>query len=128
SKRSQSPRNRRRSASPGTSKRHSTSRNARSANQRMGFPEGAHSSRSSAVCAVCLGKHSHSFIECSNERLWNSAHPALATRVNKHSNKPLCVDWQRSRSCTSRSHDERHVCSGCLATSHGAQNCPRAQT
>ncbi|KAG2138545.1 hypothetical protein DEU56DRAFT_715582, partial [Suillus clintonianus] len=89
-------------------------------------------SRSPAVCAVCLGRHSHNFVECSSDRTWNSAHPALTTRVNKqlltrNSDKPLCVDWQRSRSCTSRSHDERHVCSGCLATSHGAQHCPRAQ-
>ncbi|KAG2066434.1 hypothetical protein BDR04DRAFT_1030039, partial [Suillus decipiens] len=44
------------------------------------------------------------------------------------SNKPLCVDWQHSCSCTSCSHNKQHVCSGCLATLHRAQNCPQAQT
>ncbi|KAG1893101.1 uncharacterized protein F5891DRAFT_963505, partial [Suillus fuscotomentosus] len=85
------------------------------------------------VCAVCLGSKSHAFIECTAERLWDNSHSALTTRVNRQlllrsSDKPLCVDWQHSKSCSSRSHNERHICSGCLANSHGAQQCPRAQT
>ncbi|KAG2082664.1 uncharacterized protein F5147DRAFT_590319, partial [Suillus discolor] len=85
------------------------------------------------VCAVCLGRTSHNFIECTAVRLWDSSFPAVATRVNKQlllrsSDKPLCVDWQRARGCSSHSHGERHVCSGCLSTSHGAQLCPHAQT
>ncbi|KAG1853196.1 hypothetical protein DFJ58DRAFT_660954, partial [Suillus subalutaceus] len=85
------------------------------------------------VCAVCLGHNSHSFIDCTADRIWDNTFPALATRVNKqlllrNSDKPLCVDWQCSRGCSSHSHDERHVCSGCLSSTHGAQVCPRAQT
>ncbi|KAG2093714.1 uncharacterized protein F5147DRAFT_558869, partial [Suillus discolor] len=83
------------------------------------------------VCAVCLGRNNHNFIDCSTDRLWDGVQPTVATRTNKQlllraSNKPLCIDWQRSR-CTSQSHDDRHICSGCLATTHGAQSCPRVQ-
>ncbi|KAG1836811.1 hypothetical protein DFJ58DRAFT_669319, partial [Suillus subalutaceus] len=85
------------------------------------------------VCAVCLGSHSHSFVECIAERLWDNKFQTVTTRTNRSltlrgSDKPLCVDWQRTRGCGSWVHDERHICSGCLATSHGAQNCSRAQT
>ncbi|KAG2107915.1 uncharacterized protein F5147DRAFT_531331, partial [Suillus discolor] len=83
------------------------------------------------VCAVCLGRHNHKFIECSAEWLWDGTMLTVATWTNKQlllrsSEKPLCVDWQRAR-CISQSHDDHHVCSGCLSTSHGAQNCSRAQ-
>ncbi|KAG1893529.1 uncharacterized protein F5891DRAFT_962799, partial [Suillus fuscotomentosus] len=85
------------------------------------------------VCAVCLGRNSHIFAECTADRLWDSSHPTLATRVERQlilrkSDKPLCVDWQRHKGCSSRSHDDRHVCSGCLGSSHSAQHCARAQT
>ncbi|KAG2747087.1 hypothetical protein P692DRAFT_20736691, partial [Suillus brevipes Sb2] len=120
------------SASP--TKKSSAPRNTRvSTSNRSGFQGSAHSTRSPAVCTVCLGRNSHSFIECTAERLWDSAFPAVATRRNnkqlllRSSDKPLCVDWQHVGSCSSSSHNERHVCSGCLATTHGAQNCPRAQ-
>ncbi|KAG1730064.1 hypothetical protein EDB19DRAFT_1741483 [Suillus lakei] len=132
SRRSVSPNRKRCSASP--TKRSSAPRTARAAaGARSGFPAGVHNTRSPAVCAVCLGRNSHSFIECTAERLWDSAFPSVATRSNKQlllrsSDKPLCVDWQRAIGCSSHSHSERHVCSGCLATTHGAQNCPRAQT
>ncbi|KAG1751042.1 hypothetical protein EDB19DRAFT_1674640 [Suillus lakei] len=132
SRRSVSPNRKRRSASP--TKRSSAPRTARAAaGACSGFPAGVHNTRSPAVCAVCLGRNSHSFIECTAERLWDSAFPSVATRSNKQlllrsSDKPLCVDWQRAIGCSSHSHSERHVCSGCLATTHGAQNCPRAQT
>ncbi|KAG2089432.1 uncharacterized protein F5147DRAFT_561800, partial [Suillus discolor] len=84
------------------------------------------------VCTVCLGSNGHSFIECTADRLWDNSHPSLATRVDKQlllrkSDKPLCVDWQRSRGCSSHSHNERHICSGCLGKSHGAQQCSCAQ-
>jgi hypothetical protein len=98
-----------------------------------GFSSGAHAPRPPAVCAVCLGRNNHSFIDCPAERIWDNSHPAVSKRVNKQllvrrTDKPLCVDWQRGRSCTTRAHDERHLCSGCLSDSHGAQSCPRTQT
>lgn len=128
SRRSKSPRNQTRAASP----KNSNSRSTRPADLRAVFRDGAQGTRSPAVCAVCLGRNKHSFIECTVERLWDGTSPTVATRVNKQllvrgSEKPLCVDWQRAR-CISQSHDDRHICSGCLATTHGAQNCSRAQT
>lgn len=132
SRRSMSPQARRRSASPGPNKKNSGVRNSRTPAHQSGFQDSVHGHRAPAVCAVCLGCHGHSFIECTAERLWDNNFPAIATRSNKAlllrgSDKPLCVDWQRTRSCPSRQHDDRHVCSGCLATSHGAQACSRAQ-
>ncbi|KAG1903140.1 uncharacterized protein F5891DRAFT_947912, partial [Suillus fuscotomentosus] len=64
--------------------------------------------------------------------LWNNKFPASSTCSGKslliqNSDKVLCVNWQRSCGCSSRHHNECHVCSGCLATSHGAQLCARAQ-
>ncbi|KAG2153401.1 hypothetical protein DEU56DRAFT_726833, partial [Suillus clintonianus] len=84
------------------------------------------------VCAVCLGRHTHNFITCAADHLWDNSHPTVSTRVNKalllrSNNKPLCVDWQRPRGCSQRSHDERHLCAGCLSPAHGSQYCPRAQ-
>ncbi|KAG1906166.1 uncharacterized protein F5891DRAFT_902629, partial [Suillus fuscotomentosus] len=85
-----------------------------------------------AVCIVCLGTHGHKFIECVAEHLWNNKFPASSMCSGKsllvwNSDKTLCVDWQRSRGCNSRHHDEHHVCSRCLARSHGAQSCAWAQ-
>ncbi|KAG2747017.1 hypothetical protein P692DRAFT_20738069, partial [Suillus brevipes Sb2] len=129
--RSQYPAERRRSASPNKSAS-VPARDARTSSRRAGFQDGAHRQQSPAVCAVCLGSHTHSFIECTAERLWNKSHATSATRVNKQlllrsSNQPLCLDWQRSRGCSTRTHDERHVCTGCLSTTHGSQHCSRAQ-
>lgn len=131
SKRSKSPPAKRCSGSP-SEKKNNGSRATKTSASQSGFQEGAHGNRASAVCAVCLGCHGHSFIECTAKRLWDNNFTALATRNNKslllrNSDKPLCVDWQRAKSCTSHQHDERHVCSGCLSTSHGAQMCSRAQ-
>lgn len=130
--RSQHTTDRKRSASPGRPTRPQSSRDSHASNCRTGFQDGVHGQLSPAVCAVCLGSHTHSFIDCTAERLWNKSHPALANRVNKQlqlrsNNQPLCLDWQRSRGCSNRSHNERHVCTGCLSTTHGSQNCSRAQ-
>ncbi|KAJ8596778.1 hypothetical protein M405DRAFT_725554, partial [Rhizopogon salebrosus TDB-379] len=108
------------------------SRSVRTISTGVGFQAGTHGSRTPPVCAVCLGSHTHNFIDCTADRLWDSSYPTLATRNQKHlflrsSGKSLCVDWQRSRGCTNRSHDERHICAGCLSTTHGAQGCTRAQ-
>ncbi|KAG1717416.1 hypothetical protein EDB19DRAFT_1816144 [Suillus lakei] len=131
-KKSQGSNLHRRSASP--TKRSSAPRTACAAAGACScFPAGIHNTRSPAVCTVCLGRNSHSFIECTAKCLWDSAFPSVATHSNKQlllcsSDKPLCIDWQRAIGCSSHSHSEHHVCSGCLATTHGAQNCPRAQT
>ncbi|OAX30835.1 hypothetical protein K503DRAFT_704744, partial [Rhizopogon vinicolor AM-OR11-026] len=47
--------------------------------------------------------------------------------VWRSSNKPVCIDWQRTCGCTNQSHNKRHLCTGCLSTGHGAQFCPRSQ-
>ncbi|EPS94629.1 hypothetical protein FOMPIDRAFT_1134021, partial [Fomitopsis schrenkii] len=41
--------------------------------------------------------------------------------------RTLCCDWQRLDGCNSHLHDSRHLCSGCGQSTHGAQNCPRAE-
>jgi hypothetical protein len=110
-----------------------SSRSIRTASTGAGFQASTHGPRSSPVCAVCLGSHTHSFIDCTAEHIWDNTYPTSATRTNKHlllqsSGKSLCVDWQRGRSCSNRSHDDRHICAGCLSNTHGAQGCTRAQT
>ncbi|KAG2142406.1 hypothetical protein DEU56DRAFT_733874 [Suillus clintonianus] len=105
---------------------------AKSSATSSGFSDGAHSQRSSAVCAVCLGRHNHPFVDCSVDRIWDNSHKTVAKRTNRQlllrsNDKPLCLDWQRGRGCSTRSHDERHLCAGCLSVTHGAQYCPRTQ-
>ena len=83
------------------------------------------------VCAVCLGRHDHTFAKCDNTRLWDGS-PCAARRNEQgrlvaESGLPLCFDWQVPKGCKSTGHLERHVCSGCGGTDHGAQGCPRAE-
>jgi len=98
--------------------------------QRMDFQAGA-GGRVYSACAVCLGRHPHRIVECEAKMLWDSSHPSLAIRSNKilamRDGRPICGDWQRVSSCPSSRHDNRHICSGCASSSHGAQNCSRAQ-
>jgi hypothetical protein len=115
-----------------TASRPLSSRSVRTTSTGAGFQASTHGPRSPPVCAVCLGSHAHSFIDCTAERIWDNSYPALSTHTNKHlllrsSGKSLCVDWQRGRGCNNRSHDDRHICAGCLSTTHGAQGCTRAQ-
>jgi hypothetical protein len=131
SERRGSPADQQHAASPSTIQKNT--RLDKSARPASGFSNGAHGQRSPAVCAVCLGRNNHSFIECSATRIWDNSLPSASKRINRQllirsTDKPLCVDWQRGKACTTRSHDERHLCSGCLSTSHGAQHCTRAQT
>jgi hypothetical protein len=94
------------------------------------FPTGT-SGRVLSACAVCLGRHPHKIIDCSAPSIWDKSVPTLASRTNKllsmRDGRPVCADWQRYSGCSSSRHDNRHICSGCAATSHGAQDCPRAQ-
>jgi hypothetical protein len=96
------------------------------------FSNGTHSQRSPTVWAICLGWNHHSFVECSADHLWNNSHSAVSKCINhqlliRSSDKPLCIDWQCGQGCTTCSHDEHNLCSGCLSTSHGAQYCTQVQ-
>ncbi|KAJ8589189.1 hypothetical protein M405DRAFT_818456 [Rhizopogon salebrosus TDB-379] len=83
-------------------------------------------------CAVCLGRNPHRVIDCTMSRTWDNLHNTFSERVNKtlwtKDGRQLCPAWQRTEGCSNPKHDTRHICSGCGATSHGAQNCTRAQT
>lgn len=84
-----------------------------------------------SACAVCLGRHPHKIVECGSSRTWDQIHPTHACRLNRiltmRDGRPVCHDWQRDASCSASHHDAKHFCSGCNATTHGAQECPRAQ-
>ena len=83
------------------------------------------------VCAVCLGRHEHTFARCEEAKLWDgsvgSARKNEQGRLVAASGFPLCFDWQVPRGCRSTSHPDRHRCSGCGKADHGAQGCPRAE-
>lgn len=121
---------RNRSRSPAT--QYNAPLSSKYADSVSGFSNGAHSQRSSAVCAICLGRNHHSFVECIADHLWDGSRKSITKHINKQlvvgsNGNPLCVDWQRGRGCSTRSHDEWHLCSRCLSPSHGAQHCSRAQ-
>ena len=84
-----------------------------------------------AVCATCLGRHEHPFGKCTAHKLWNGAVAGAKKngygRLVGEDGLAICYDWQLPSGCQSTSHNERHKCSGCGKTSHGAQNCPRAE-
>ena len=82
------------------------------------------------ICAVCLGRHDHSFAKCEDTKLWDGS--ANAPRKSEGqlvaaNGLPLCFDWQIPRGCGSISHPDQHRCLGCGKPNHGAQACPRAQ-
>ena len=84
------------------------------------------------VCAICLGRHDHTFSKCDGSKLWNGSPPGAAKkneqgRLVAADGFPLCFDWQVPKGCTSASHPDRHRCSGCGKSDHGAQTCPRAE-
>ncbi|EPS98848.1 hypothetical protein FOMPIDRAFT_1091889, partial [Fomitopsis schrenkii] len=83
-------------------------------------------------CAICLGRHQHRVFNCDATKTWDQAFDTIATRVDKNlvlidNGRTLCCDWQRLDGCNSRLHDSCHLCSGCGQSTHGAQNCPRAE-
>lgn len=83
------------------------------------------------VCAICLGRHEHSFARCEARSLWDGS--AGVAKKGEHGKLvgpdglPLCYDWQLPRGCQSVLHSDRHKCAGCGKAGHGAQACPRAQ-
>ena len=80
------------------------------------------------VCAVCLGRHEHSFTKCKDAKLWDGSASAAQKSEGQlvvANGLPLCFDWQIPRGCASISHPDRHRCSGCGRPDHGAQGCSR---
>ncbi|KZP32497.1 hypothetical protein FIBSPDRAFT_722575, partial [Athelia psychrophila] len=87
------------------------------------------------VCAVCLGRlPRHDMRSCQALKTWDRKHDTFAKRttsghlVAREGNNPLCLDWQRPSGCSTRTHDNRHLCSGCGDVSHGATLCRRAKS
>ncbi|KAH9932402.1 hypothetical protein B0H21DRAFT_760592 [Amylocystis lapponica] len=95
------------------------------------FAAGARGQALSA-CAVCLGRHQHKVRDCNEGRTWDQAFATAACRVagvlQLKDGRALCFDWQQARGCTGTKHDAKHLCSGCSQSSHGAQQCPRAES
>ncbi|KIK36577.1 hypothetical protein CY34DRAFT_94122, partial [Suillus luteus UH-Slu-Lm8-n1] len=84
-----------------------------------------------SACAVCLGRHAHKIVKWKAAKTWDNAHYTLCTRVGKiltmRDSRPVCSDWQQVSGCSNATHDRQHFCSGCTASSHRVQTCPRAQ-
>lgn len=95
------------------------------------FRNGA-SSQSPAACAICLGRHLHNVRMCASTTTWEGGKVWSRRGDNGRlfsisSGAALCLDWQQPVGCSSNDHPQRHICSGCGKTDHGAQNCPRTQ-
>lgn len=85
-----------------------------------------------SACPTCLGRHPHDIANCKATQCWDGKEKNRCTRTGHgHLRAPdgtvLCTDWQKPRGCEDTTHSHKHQCSGCGATDHGAQDCPRAQ-
>jgi hypothetical protein len=82
-------------------------------------------------CTVCLGRNPHRTVKCTTVQTWDKQFKTFSEQIRKglwtKDGKQICTAWQRDEGCTTPKHDVRDVCSGCGATTHGAQKCPRAQ-
>ncbi|KAJ3809889.1 hypothetical protein F5876DRAFT_42981, partial [Lentinula aff. lateritia] len=84
-------------------------------------------------CHRCLGQDKHDIRHCSRTSIWNGKR-GVACNWNKqgylkiakgtNAGLELCANWQRPNGCTSCAHPEKHWCSGCTNSSHGASSCP----
>ena len=85
----------------------------------------------SGICAVCLGRYEHNFSKCNSSKLWDGtkgwARKNEQGRLATPEGLVLCFDWQLPKACTSTAHTEKHLCSGCGDSKHGAQKCPRGE-
>ncbi|TEB21079.1 hypothetical protein FA13DRAFT_1595328, partial [Coprinellus micaceus] len=84
------------------------------------------------ACAVCLGRHKHNVRDCRPDTLANGKYPTVSARNEgrltlKETDRSLCADSQSADGCSSKRHNERHLCSGCASADHGAQACPRGR-
>ncbi|KAJ3985632.1 hypothetical protein F5890DRAFT_1125799 [Lentinula detonsa] len=84
-------------------------------------------------CHRCLGRDPHFVRKCSRTSIWNNSRKVICDWNEKsyleicegiHKGLELCADWQRTNGCTNRGHTEKHRCSGCASTNHGANGCP----
>ncbi|KAJ3779519.1 hypothetical protein GGU11DRAFT_694022, partial [Lentinula aff. detonsa] len=84
-------------------------------------------------CHRCLGRDPHFVKKCSRTSIWNNSRKVICDWNEKsyleicegiHKGLELCADWQRTNGCTNRGHTEKHRCSGCASTNHGANGCP----
>ncbi|KAF8878935.1 hypothetical protein BD779DRAFT_1553147 [Infundibulicybe gibba] len=85
-----------------------------------------------APCAVCLGRGTHDVAKCNAKILWDKTTPARCRRdgegrIINPQGQILCFNFQRKAGCPSRSHDDRHECTGCGKRDHGAARCPLAE-
>lgn len=87
-------------------------------------------------CHRCLGRDKHDIRRCSRTSLWNgkkdvlcgwNAKGYLEILAGLFAGLELCAEWQRPNGCTSRKHSEKHRCSGCASTNHGADGCPEGE-
>lgn len=110
--------------------RRSYSRSQRHNHDNSGF-RGSTDSRPSGVCASCLGCHKWSYATCNTSTLWNrqkgKARKNSQGRLVTADGLILCFDWQLPAGCQMSSHPEKHRCSGCGKSNHGAQSCPLAE-
>lgn len=90
------------------------------------FQNGASSSGLSA-CTICLSCSPHPIRECTLDKLWDSSKVRCSCSAGGCIMNPqgnvICSDWQHPGGCSVSGHDNRHKCSGCRATDHGAQKC-----
>ncbi|KAI0054459.1 hypothetical protein BV25DRAFT_1769605, partial [Artomyces pyxidatus] len=70
---------------------------------------------------------------CNRPTLWDGKTPSRCkrsgtnNRILDRDGLEICLDWQRASGCVSRKHAERHRCSGCGSTNHGAARCHLAE-
>ncbi|KIK78501.1 hypothetical protein PAXRUDRAFT_163862 [Paxillus rubicundulus Ve08.2h10] len=80
-----------------------------------------------SCCAVCLGCHPHHTVDYEAACTWDNLLKTFTKRVHKalysNANLCLCTKWQCNKGCSNH-HSLFHLCSGCGATTHGAQTCP----
>ncbi|KAF8439430.1 hypothetical protein L210DRAFT_788008, partial [Boletus edulis BED1] len=82
------------------------------------------------ICAVCLGRGKHSIlvIACQAKCTWDNPFYTLCECFNKalcirETGETVCSYWQKKTGCNHK-HDAKHLCSGCLAATHEASQCP----
>jgi len=111
----------------GTAQKHSLPAmgEAMGSNKKVCTTSAPFASRPLPCCTVCLGRNPHRTIECAAACTWDGQHEVFSEHIHKglwsKDGKQLCTAWQREEGCTTPKHDSRHLCSGCGATTHGAQ-------
>lgn len=93
--------------------------------------QGGASSQGPSACAVCLGRHRHEISKCAADTLWDGSKIRCKQneqgRIINPNGLIICSDWQRPSGCQNNGSTHHHECSGCGKTTHGAQDCSRAQ-